>query len=132
MRAAAEKLHATLCSLTGRQERFCFHERSYAELLKFYSQDEAGVLALETDLRLVIRYLRVQIAKSSRNLGCLKLRNLLAVDRFDEDLAEARSHFRKSPAQQPPSTPPAPTVQTPTAIDWDRRVAEIAALKSRL
>jgi hypothetical protein len=39
------------------------------------------------DLRRVIRYLQREIRESRRNVGALKLSNLLAPDRFEEDLA---------------------------------------------
>lgn len=42
------------------------------------------------DLRRVIRYLQREIRESRRNVGALKLSNLLQLDRFEEDLAISR------------------------------------------
>ena len=139
LRESVEKLHAEIVQLTGRPERYLFHERSYAELLKFYSQDESGVALLAADLRFVIRYLQRQISAGSRNQGCLKIRNLLSPDRFDEDLAEARAFFKRRAQRSNPSpqSPTSPTTaqQIPDEV-WDQNAGEarkqIAALKSQL
>ena len=140
LRESVEKLHAEISELTGRPERFMFHERSYAELLKFYSQDEAGIAGLAADLRLLIRYLQRQISAGSRNQGCLKIRNLLSPDRFDEDLAEARAFFkrraqRSNPPQSAPATASSKSQPLPNE-EWNQKAGEarkqIAELKTKL
>lgn len=61
------------------------------------------------DLRRVIRYLQREIRESRRNVGALKLSNLLQLDRFEEDLAisQVRLYAPASPLN-PPASNPAP------------------------
>lgn len=115
MRQAADQLHIRACVLTGRTERFMFHERAWFELLRVYDGNAAE---LGDDLEVMVRYLKKMIGQGKRNPGALKLRNMLAVDRWDEDLAEARiamkgkvSHRAKDikaePSAEPATTPEA-------------------------
>jgi len=93
--------HALYCELTGQQLRLLYdRERAWFELLK------AGhTLA---DVRRVIRYLQREIREQRRNVGALKLSNLLQPDRFEEDLNIARIRL-----EPPPKTAPrTPTTQT--------------------
>jgi hypothetical protein len=90
--AAAHQLY---CHLTGQALRLGFdRERQWYEWLR------AG-FTLE-DLRRVISYLQREIREGRRNIGALKLSNLLQLDRFDEDLNIRRARL------QPPPGPPAP------------------------
>ena len=60
------------------------------------------------DLRTVITYLQREIRAQRRNVGALKLSNLLQPDRFEEDLQISRVRLRApSPPQPAPPSPPA-------------------------
>jgi hypothetical protein len=68
------------------------------------------------DLALVVRYLQKEIRHTRRNVGALKLSNLLQLDRFEEDLNI--SHVRLAPPLPAPAQPPpAPTL---SAAEQDR------------
>lgn len=89
--------HALYCQLTGQQLRLLYdRERAWYELLK------AGYSL--HDVRRVIRYLQREIRERRRNVGALKLSNLLQPDRFEEDLNIARVRLEAPPR-------PAPVVQ---------------------
>lgn len=94
--AAAHQLY---CQLTGQSLRLGFdRERQWYEWLR------AGFTS--EDLRRVIGYLRREIRESRRNVGALKLSNLLQPDRFEEDLNIRRVRLEAPP--RPVSPPPAP------------------------
>jgi hypothetical protein len=86
--------HQLYCQLTGQKLRLDFvRERQWYELLHqgFTLQD----------IRQVIVYLQREIRQGRRNVGALKLSNLLQPDRFEEDL-----NIRRVRLQAP--APPAP------------------------
>src|SRR5947207_12632022 len=89
--------HQLYCQLTGQSLRLGFdRERMWYELLRLgYSLQ---------DLRAVITYLQREIRAQRRNVGALKLSNLLQPDRFEEDLQISRVRLRPPPPSQP--TPP--------------------------
>jgi len=89
--------HQLYCQLTGQSLSLGFdRERSWYELLRRgYSLE---------DLRAVVTYLQREIRAQRRNVGALKLSNLLQPDRFEEDLQISRVHLR----------PPAPAASAPT------------------
>jgi len=63
----------------------------------------------EVDLQRVIRYLQREIREGRRNVGALKLSNLLQIDRFEEDLNISRVQlYAPKPIKPvpPPSAPP--------------------------
>jgi hypothetical protein len=95
--------HQLYCQLTGQSLRLAFdRERMWYELLRLgYSFQ---------DLCTVITYLQREIRAQRRNVGALKLSNLLQPDRFEEDLQISRVRLRLSPPAQPASPPP-PTLQ---------------------
>jgi hypothetical protein len=97
-----EQAHTLYGQLTGQSLRLGFdRQRMWFELLR------AGY-SLE-DLRTVITYLQREIRAQRRNVGALKLSNLLQPDRFEEDLQISRVRLR--PAASPPPTPaPRPTL----------------------
>lgn len=71
--------HQLYCHLTGQKIRLDFvRERQWYELL------QQGFTVVE--VRRVILYLQSQIREGRRNVGALKLSNLLQPDRFEEDL----------------------------------------------
>lgn len=62
------------------------------------------------DLRRVILYLQRQIRAQRRNIGALKLSNLLQPDRFEEDLAISQALLKPAPK---PAAIPAPLRASP-------------------
>lgn len=103
---AIGQAHHLYCQLTGQSLRLAFdRERMWYELLRLgYSLQ---------DLRTVIAYLQREIRAQRRNIGALKLSNLLQPDRFEEDLQISRVRLRvTSPVQPaPPPRPPLPARQ---------------------
>jgi hypothetical protein len=96
------ELHQLYCSLTGQNITLRFdRERLWYEFL------QAGFNA--ADLRQVVAYLQKEIRAARRNIGALKLSNLLQLDRFEEDLNISRIRL-KSPGRRldptPEPTPP--------------------------
>ena len=81
--APLEQLHQTYCRLTGQTLSLRFdRQRLWYEFLR-----ADFTLA---DLTQVVRYLQKEIRNSRRNVGALKLSNLLQLDRFEEDLNISR------------------------------------------
>jgi len=119
--AAIDQAHRLYCQLTGQSLRLAFdRERMWYELLRTgYSL---------ADLRQVITYLQREIRAGRRNVGALKLSNLLQPDRFEEDLQISRVRLR--PTQPTPAAlpPPRPALSTheqeqgrQRALDYLRR-----------
>src|SRR5262245_49650639 len=99
--------HQLYCRLTGQSLRMGFdRERQWYEWLR------AG-FTLE-DLRRLIGYLQREVREGRRNVGALKLSNLLQLDRFEEDLLISRVRLRSPPP------PKAPVVTLP-AEELERR-----------
>src|SRR5438309_8178213 len=95
-----QQAHALYCRLTGQRVSLRFdRERLWYELF------HAGFD--EVDLERVIRYLQREIREGRRNVGALKLSNLLQLDRFEEDLNISRVRLTAQPS--PPETPVALT-----------------------
>jgi hypothetical protein len=112
--------HAFYCRLTGQRVSLRFdRERLWYELF------QAGFN--ETDLQRVIRYLQREIREGRRNVGALKLSNLLQLDRFEEDLniSQVRLYAPKPPSPAPPRPEPPPNPQQ--AETARRRALEILA-----
>jgi hypothetical protein len=96
-----QQAHALYCRLTGQRVSLRFdRERLWFELF------QAGFN--EADLQRVIRYLQREIREGRRNVGALKLSNLLQLDRFEEDLNISRVQLY-TPKPPPPPPPPAPS-----------------------
>src|SRR5213593_3353630 len=99
--AAIGQAHQLYCQLTGQSLRLAYdRERMWYELLRLgYSLQ---------DLRTVIAYLQREIRAQRRNVGALKLSNLLQPDRFEEDLQISRVRLRapQPTGPAPPSPPP--------------------------
>jgi hypothetical protein len=90
--------HQLYCQWTGQTLSLRFdRERLWYEFLR------AG-FTLE-DLAQVVRYLQKEIRHTRRNVGALKLSNLLQLDRFEEDLQISRVRLAAPP---PPSVAPPP------------------------
>jgi len=101
--AQVEHLHQSYCRLTGQNLSLRFdRERLWLEFLR------AGFTLL--DLVQVVRYLQKEIRHTRRNVGALKLSNLLQLDRFEEDLNISRIRLTASPPRhQTSGAPQAPT-----------------------
>jgi hypothetical protein len=100
--APLEQLHQTYGRLTGQNLSLRFdRERLWFEFLR------AGFTL--ADLIQVVRYLQKEIRHTRRNVGALKLSNLLQLDRFEEDLNISRVRLT---AQSP--RPKTPALSTPT------------------
>jgi len=99
-----QQAHALYCRLTGQRVSLRFdRERLWYELF------QAGFN--EADLQRVIRYLQREIREGRRNVGALKLSNLLQLDRFEEDLNISR--VRLYPPKAPAIAPEAPSTAAP-------------------
>lgn len=94
--------HELYCQLTGQKLRLDYlRERQWYDLL------HQGFTLIE--VRRVILYLQREIREGRRNVGALKLSNLLQPDRFEEDL-----NIRRVLLEPPtPSAPSQPTVPLP-------------------
>jgi hypothetical protein len=104
--ARIEQLHQAYCQLTAQNLSLRFdRERLWFEFLR------AGFTF--EDLLQVVRYLQKEIRHARRNVGALKLSNLLQLDRFEEDLNISRVKLhtpflqQKNPATLPPTCSPA-------------------------
>lgn len=98
-----QQAHAFYCRLTGQRVSLRFdRERLWYELF------QAGFN--QADLQRVIRYLQREIREGRRNVGALKLSNLLQIDRFEEDLNISRVQLY---APKPPAQPSAPAKSPP-------------------
>jgi hypothetical protein len=97
--ATIVEAHQLYCQLTGQSLRLAFdRERMWYELLRLgYSP---------ADVRTVILYLQREIRAQRRNVGALKLSNLLQPDRFEEDLQISTVRLRALPPPQPAQTSP--------------------------
>ena len=99
-----QQAHALYGRLTGQRVSLRFdRERLWYELFR------AGFN--EGDLQQVIRYLQREIRQGRRNVGALKLSNLLQLDRFEEDLNISR--VRLYPPKVPATSPPAQSSGSP-------------------
>ena len=93
----ARELHELYCHWTAQTLSLRFdRERLWYEFLR------AGFSA--ADLKRVVTYLQKEIRAERRNIGALKLSNLLQLDRFEEDLHISRVRLT------PPAPHPNPTV----------------------
>jgi hypothetical protein len=103
---SVRELHELYCHCTGQNLTLRFdRERLWYEFLR------AGFNA--ADLSRVITYLQKEIRAARRNIGALKLSNLLQLDRFEEDLNISRMRL-KAPAQRSAPTPkPTPLIDDP-------------------
>lgn len=98
--AQLEQLHQTYCRLTAQNLSLRFdRERLWFEFLR------AGFTL--ADLVQVVRYLQKEIRHTRRNVGALKLSNLLQLDRFEEDLNISRVRLSPEPLKAPAALAPA-------------------------
>jgi len=100
--AQLEQLHQTYCRLTGQNLSLRFdRERLWFEFLR------AGFTS--ANLIQVVRYLQKEIRHTRRNVGALKLSNLLQLDRFEEDLNISRVRLSAPATARQKPLPAAPT-----------------------
>ena len=119
--------HQLYGELTGQHLSLRFdRERQWFELLR------AG-FTLE-DVRQVILYLQREIRHQRRNVGALKLSNLLQPDRFEEDLNIARVCLRPPSPSPEPIPPPAQRSLSAQEAEARRQccLQQIRQLKERL
>ena len=108
--ATLQQLHQTYCQLTGQSLTLGFdRERLWFEFHR------AGFTL--SDLNQVIGYLQKEIRHARRNVGALKLSNLLQLDRFEEDLNISRVRL----SAPPPKTPAALRPPTCSPAELERR-----------
>ena len=100
--AQIQEAHQLYCRLTGQNLSLRFdRERLWFELLR---QD----YTLE-DIAHLLGYLQREIRHHRRNVGALKLSNLLQPDRFEEDLNLSRMRLKPPcPKSKSSSSPPLP------------------------
>ena len=117
---AIQQAHQLYCQLTGQTLRLGYdRERMWLDLVR------AGY-TLE-DLRTVVTYLQREIRAQRRNVGALKLCNLLQLDRFEEDLQISRVRLRPPP---PPALPrPMPPPPLPLAEQQQGRQRALECLR---
>lgn len=123
--AQLEQLHQNYCRLTGQNLPLRFdRERLWFEFLR------AGFTL--ADLVRVVRYLQREIRHTRRNVGALKLSNLLQLDRFEEDLNISRVRLTA------PAPVPKPAVLLPTCPPAEqergrqRALEQLRELKTKL
>jgi hypothetical protein len=98
---AVRELHELYCHWTAQTLGLRFdRERLWYEFLR------AGFSA--TDLKRVVTYLQKEIRAERRNIGALKLSNLLQLDRFEEDLNISRVRLKPAAPRPNPTVQPAP------------------------
>jgi len=118
--SALRAIHELYCQLTGQKLSLRFdRERLWFEFLRtgFNAQD----------LKTVIAYLQKEIRANRRNVGALKLSNLLQLDRFEEDLNISKVRLRSTPSSTSSAiTPNQPTMPTPAETENLRRQAREA------
>jgi hypothetical protein len=118
-------VHELYCHLTGQKLTLRFdRERLWYEFLR------AGFRA--EDLKIVVTYLQKEIRASRRNVGALKLSNLLQLDRFEEDLNISKVRLRSAPSSDfSRSTPTEPPPPTPAQLQNLRQQAKAAFVRLR-
>src|SRR6202166_3890372 len=123
---AARTTHELYCQLTGQKLSLRFdRERLWYEFLRAGFSTE--------DLKRVVAYLQKEIRASRRNVGALKLSNLLQLDRFEEDLNISNVRLRSAPPPQSPRSTPTdpPPPPTPAQLQNLRQQAKAAVARLR-
>ena len=97
---SVRELHELYCHWTAQTLSLRFdRERLWYEFLR------AGFSA--ADLKRVVTYLQKEIRAERRNIGALKLSNLLQLDRFEEDLNISRVRLKPAAPHPNPTVRPA-------------------------
>ena len=114
--AAISQAHQLYCQWTGQSLHLGFdRERMWYELLRQGYGWE--------DLCRVITYLQREIRAGRRNVGALKLSNLLQLDRFEEDLNISRVRLSASPPCHQAPAPMQPPTCSPVEQEQGRQRA---------
>lgn len=114
------QVHALYLQLTGQTLSLGFdRERLWFEYLR------AGFTLQQ--LTQVVRYLQKEIRHQRRNVGALKLSNLLQLDRFEEDLNISKVRLQSSASTSPTPSPPPPAL-SPHQLE-QRRLAALAHIR---
>ena len=127
-RQQIEQLHTLYAALTGMQILLT----SDRERVWFEWQRGGFV---QDDLRLVVRLIRSGIQEGKRNAGALKFSNLIGMpDRFEEDLALAKSAQRANrPAKPAPpqrvATAAGPRTEQPVEKVSEKALAELRTFR---
>ncbi len=118
-----QQVHALYGQLTGQRVSLRFdRERLWYELF------QAGFS--ETHVQRVIRYLQREIREGRRNVGALKLSNLLQLDRFEEDLNISTVALYAPKATKPPVQPGPPTSPQQREAAHQRALEMLARFKA--
>jgi len=126
MPAVLEQLHQTYCRLTGQNLSRRFDRERF-----WFEFHRAGFTL--ADLIQVVRYLQKEIRHSRRNVGALKLSNLLQLDRFEEDLNISRVRLTAEPPRPKTSALLAPTCSaTEQQRGRQHALAQLRDLKEKL
>jgi hypothetical protein len=122
--AAVLELHQLYCQLTAQKLSLRFdRERLWDEFL------HAGFSA--TDLKQTIVYLQKEIRAQRRNIGALKLSNLLQLDRFEEDLNISRVRLRAPAPKRPQPSPEPPPSASFDEQQHHRMLQQLRAFRQR-
>lgn len=114
------ELHAWYEQATGQKLRLAFdRERLWYEFLK-------GGFTL-ADLKRVVTYLQKEIRESRRNVGSLKISNLLQLDKFEEDLNISRVQLYRPTATEKALANPT----TPKPVDPEKEAAAVEEFKRK-
>ena len=125
--AQLEQLHQTYCRLAGQNLSWRFdRERLWWKFL------HAGFTL--ANLVQVIRYLQKEIRHTRRNVGALRLSNLLQLDRFEEDLNISRVRLNAPPLEATADAAPPPPACSPLEQECGRQRAleQLRQLKQTL
>jgi hypothetical protein len=119
---SVRELHELYCQWTGQTLTLRFdRQRLWYEFLR------TGFSA--ADLKRVIIYLQKEIRAERRNIGALKLSNLLQLDRFEEDLNISAVRLK------PPAPPSKQASEPSPPIDEEQRnkiLDQLRAFRQRL
>jgi hypothetical protein len=120
-----EQAHALYSQLTGQSLGLGFdRQRMWFELLR------AGYTL--ADVRQVVLYLQREIRAQRRNVGALKLSNLLQPDRFEEDLQISRVLLRAPTPTVPKSQAPPPLSASERQRGRQRALEHLRQIKQTL
>ena len=121
---AIRAVHELYCQLTGQKLTLRFdRERLWYEFLR------AGFHADE--LKIVVSYLQKEIRATRRNVGALKLSNLLQPERFEEDLNISKVRLQNRSPSTPSRCAPDPPPPTPAQLQNLREQAKAAFTRLR-
>src|SRR5436190_10039482 len=121
-----EQAHRLYCQLTGQTLPLRYdRQRQWYELIR------AGHTLAQ--VRTVIVYLQREIRAGRRNVGALKLSNLLQPDRFEEDLNISRLQLGPQPSRPKTAAPLTPSC-SPAEQERGRQqaLAQLRNLKDKL